>query len=138
MGNGVTWWVRSTIRNSGAMEYITPLQMATESSIVPKSVMNTTVGGPAEAFPASAGFPRQNTHSRISSRKYGLPRLRNSSINIVGPRYRQSTLLNPSRLHIVNAAPGNGKDMDRVGTGGPPGAIVVMGSSALCHRQKNT
>ena len=45
MENGVTWWVRSTMRSSGAMEYITPLQRATESSTTPKSVMKTTVDG---------------------------------------------------------------------------------------------
>ena len=32
------------MRNPGVIEYITPLQMATESSAVPKSVMKTTVG----------------------------------------------------------------------------------------------
>src|ERR1700730_14207021 len=54
MKKGVTWWVRSTTRNSGAIEYITPLQRATESSPVPKSVMKTTVGGtcvPADCRP---------------------------------------------------------------------------------------
>ena len=33
------------MRSSGAIEYITPLQSATESSTTPKSVMKTTVGG---------------------------------------------------------------------------------------------
>ena len=32
------------MRSSGAIEYITPLQSATESSTTPKSVMKTTVG----------------------------------------------------------------------------------------------
>src|SRR5271163_2477808 len=33
------------MRRFGAMPYITPLQRATESSTMPKSVMKTTVGG---------------------------------------------------------------------------------------------
>src|ERR1035437_2435631 len=33
------------MRRFGAMPYITPLQRATESSTIPKSVINTTVGG---------------------------------------------------------------------------------------------
>src|SRR5579864_5983227 len=33
------------MRTSGMMPYITPRQMATESSTTPKSVMNTIVGG---------------------------------------------------------------------------------------------
>ena len=33
------------MRKSGVIEYITPRQIATESSTVPKSVMKTTVGG---------------------------------------------------------------------------------------------
>src|ERR1700686_211661 len=33
------------MRRLGAMPYITPLQSATESSRIPKSVMKTTVGG---------------------------------------------------------------------------------------------
>jgi hypothetical protein len=45
MEKGVTWCVRSTMRTSGMMEYITPRQIATESSTVPKSVMKTMVGG---------------------------------------------------------------------------------------------
>src|SRR5579864_2368915 len=45
MENARTWCVRSTMRTSGMMEYITPRQMATESSNTPKSVMKTIVGG---------------------------------------------------------------------------------------------
>src|SRR6266436_182185 len=45
MENGVTWCVRSTMRTSGMIPYITPRQIATESSSTPKSVMNTMVGG---------------------------------------------------------------------------------------------
>ena len=33
------------MRTSGMIEYITPLQIATESSTTPKSVMKTIVGG---------------------------------------------------------------------------------------------
>src|SRR5205807_4483656 len=54
MENGVTWCVRSTMRTSGMIEYITPRQSATESSTKPKSVMNTIVGG---YFCAFSGTP---------------------------------------------------------------------------------
>src|SRR5208282_2824215 len=37
------------MRRLGAMPYMTPLQMATESSATPKSVMKTTVGGGSTA-----------------------------------------------------------------------------------------
>src|ERR1700730_7168874 len=44
MENGVTWWVMSMMRASGAIPTITALQMATASLAVPKSVMKTIVG----------------------------------------------------------------------------------------------
>src|SRR5450432_2975589 len=67
--NGVTWWVRSTIRTSGATEYITPLQRATESSTTPKSVMKTMVGGYLLAAScATALIP--NDRSKINAGRY--------------------------------------------------------------------
>src|SRR3954453_15967360 len=52
--NGVTWCVKSTMRTVGMIPYITPRQIATESSTTPKSVMNTMVGGyfPGESLAA--------------------------------------------------------------------------------------
>ncbi len=46
------------MRTSGMMPYITPRQIATESSTTPKSVMNTMVGGyfAAASFAALAGI----------------------------------------------------------------------------------
>src|SRR5579863_7553794 len=43
--NGVTSCVKSTIRTSGIIPYITPRHSATESSTTPKSVIKTIVGG---------------------------------------------------------------------------------------------
>src|SRR5690242_5900098 len=58
------------MRNSGAMEYITPLHRATESSTMPKSVMNTTVGGAfgaacaqTEAAPLTASSNAAKAHT---------------------------------------------------------------------------
>src|ERR1700733_1848480 len=60
MENGVTSWVRSTIRTVGMMPYITPRHSATESSTKPKSVMNTIVGGyfSADSVAAQDGTAR--------------------------------------------------------------------------------
>src|SRR6266550_2241384 len=63
MEKGVTWWVRSTMRRFGVMPYMTPLQRATESSTVPKSVMKTTVGGYLDAGCAAARKPPSTSAS---------------------------------------------------------------------------
>ena len=66
------------MRNSGAMEYITPLQSATESSTTPKSVIKTTVGGAfggaACAWPEadSADGEQQCRHSNPHFRMHAL------------------------------------------------------------------
>ena len=52
------------MRASGAIEYITPLQMATESSTVPKSLMNTIVGG---YFSACSCVAAKAAHSAKTS-----------------------------------------------------------------------
>jgi hypothetical protein len=52
------------MRTSGTMEYITPLQIATESSTVPKSVMKTMVGiGLADA--PAALIAQRISNSRV-------------------------------------------------------------------------
>src|SRR5882724_7184711 len=62
MENGVTWCVRSTMRRFGVIPYMTPLQRATESSTVPKSVMKTTVGGDLDAgCSADRKLPRRRS-----------------------------------------------------------------------------
>ena len=57
----LTWCVRSTMRRLGAMPYMTPLQSATESSTMPKSVMKTTVGGGCAADCCAGWSPRSRT-----------------------------------------------------------------------------
>src|SRR5713101_3863183 len=50
------------MRRFGVMPYMTPLQRATESSTVPKSVMKTTVGGYLEAgCSADRRLPRRRS-----------------------------------------------------------------------------
>src|SRR5882762_2900731 len=70
MENEVTWCVRSTMRRSGATEYITPLHRATESSITPKSVMKTTVGwglgGASSAQVVAGGRTSRNPAARTA------------------------------------------------------------------------
>src|SRR5215469_1104552 len=61
MENGVTWCVRSTMRTSGAIPYITPRQIATESSTTPKSVINTIVGGYFSAARLAEGMLTSRT-----------------------------------------------------------------------------
>src|SRR6201987_3473538 len=55
MGKGVAWCERSRMRKSGNIEDITPLQIGTEPSTGPKSVMNTMVGGYFAAADCCAG-----------------------------------------------------------------------------------
>ena len=55
------------MRNSGAIEYITPLQRATESSTTPKSVMKTTVGGAFDPASCALATPTMLTSSRTSA-----------------------------------------------------------------------
>jgi hypothetical protein len=63
------------MRSSGKIEYMTPLQIATESSTVPKSVMKTTVGGYcsdvccATADPKDSSRKRKDTDSRFLLRR---------------------------------------------------------------------
>src|SRR6516225_6983651 len=90
MENGVTWWDRSTMRTTGRIEYITPLQMVTESSTVPKSVMKTMVGGYL-----GTGAPCAHAHRPRASRK---ERTRTSSCLRGSP---VSMARNSSRLSLV-------------------------------------
>ena len=78
MENGVTWWVISIIRTSGAILTITALQIATASLAAPKSVMKTIVGWAAGAAagaetPCCAGpwveQEAKNTRQRIRVNK---------------------------------------------------------------------
>ncbi len=86
------------MRNSGAMEYITPLHRATESSTTPKSVMNTTVGGafgPAcaqtEAAPPTASSNAAKAHT--SHLRHQGQRIINSSETLAKVRYCKTIVL---------------------------------------------
>ena len=70
MENGVTSCVRSTIRKSGAIVYITPLHRATESSTTPKSLMNTTVGGGVAVCATRLLAPLQTKKTNRSKKLY--------------------------------------------------------------------
>src|ERR1700756_3956865 len=71
------------MRTSGMIPYITPRQIATESSSVPKSVMNTMVGGYvfAASFPAHAP-EGESVSKRIASVTETVFRTRNCSRRI--------------------------------------------------------
>src|SRR5579864_6698833 len=56
------------MRTSGMIPYITPRQIATESSSTPKSVMNTMVGGYLCAVSLAAHAPEgESVSTRIAS-----------------------------------------------------------------------
>ena len=57
------------MRTSGAIEYITPLQIATESSTVPKSVMKTMVGIALLSEALAARLPAHRV-SKIKATKH--------------------------------------------------------------------
>src|ERR1700722_2323301 len=81
MENGVTWWVMSVRRTSGAMLKMTARQMATASFAVPKSVMKTIVGREAEAGCAvassfCAGCEQAAQHRIRTSRPAAVRRVR--------------------------------------------------------------
>src|SRR5271166_917871 len=54
------------MRRFGVIPYMTPLQRATESSTMPKSVINTTVGG----WPADGGCAMKRVAARNKQRRH--------------------------------------------------------------------
>src|ERR1700722_12293063 len=58
------------MRTSGAMEYMTPLQRATESSTTPKSVIKTMVGRGERPAPRAGAASKIRTANCLASRAH--------------------------------------------------------------------
>src|SRR5579872_3128038 len=117
MEKGMTSCVRSTTRTSGITEYITPRQIATESSTTPKSVINTIVGGYfcvgslASTGCATAVSRKRTTLTAMPNRVESFFLRRDEVIGCIGPQFysteekpESKTVAPHPRRAVYNAA----------------------------------